>query len=486
MNKFYKSLMLIFVLFAGLALADVEINDADNKITFDVDYNDFSDDDQEFLSESITVTLDNNGAENETVKVLIEELDDGYTYDNVEDKLVPAGESLSVTININVPHKNENGEKTIGQVVIKSEADVEIDRVAIEQSTKSMLEFKEIEIDYVNEDGNNENEDFDPKDDDSFDLDEKVRIGSEVTLTLKFENLFDRDYDDRLSALEKIEITIEADDNDLFDSDFEEDYDLPDIDAQDSDELTVSFNIDEDADAGDYTLEFTIIAEDGNNVDYEINKELNIEVQRDRNDIRIIRSNLVPSTVQVCEETTITVDSKIKNFGTRDQKYAALTLYNQRLGLDIKEMDILIEKHSDRDNTYDKNFHFTVDKDTVPGKYPLVLRTYVNRDDLVDDELIELTVEKCPVASGTNSASDNGSGSVNTQDGNQVIVSTIDTQGNEVVVGATTGDGSESEVIESVEGSYSKDDIIIASMIIGIVLIIIFIVLLVILLMRKP
>jgi len=476
--------MLIFVLFASLALADVEINDDDNKVTFDVDYNDFSDDDQEFLSESITVILENNGAENETVKILLEELDEDYSYDDVDDKLVPAGESVSVAININVPHQKENGEETIGQVVIKDESDVEIDRVAIEQSTKSMLDFKEIEIEYVNEDGDNENEDFDANDDDSFDLDEKVRIGSEVTLTLIFENLFDRDYDDRLSALENIEITIEADDNDLFDSDFEEDYDMPDIDAQDSDELSVTFQIDEDADAGDYTLEFTVKAEDGNNVDYEIKKELTIELQRDRNDIRIIRANVVPSTVQACQETTITVDSKIKNFGTRDQRYAALTLYSQKLSLDIKEMDIVIEKHSDRDNTFDKNFHFTIDENTVPGKYLLALRVYVNRDDLVDDDLVELIVEKCPVAS---SDSDNDSGSANTQDGNQVIVSTIDTQGNEVVVvDATTGDGTDNQIIESVEGSYSKDDIIIASMIIGIVLIMIFIVLLVILLMRKP
>ncbi len=150
-----------------------------------------------------------------------------------------------------------------------------------------------------------------PSDKEKIDLDDGVKAGSEFKMLLVIENLFDRDYDNDYSTLDDITLEIKPEEKDLIKGDFNESYDLDSLDARDKLTQEISFVISEDIDAGEYTVEITITAQDGKEVDYEITRELTIKVERTNDDVRIIKVEVNPATVSC--ENKILIPITIKN-----------------------------------------------------------------------------------------------------------------------------------------------------------------------------
>lgn len=481
--------LLFLVVLVNSVIAAVEI--VDESVTLNVDYGDFNDEDQEEITQTTEqFILNNEGAENQTVSISTTGLPAGYSSE-AKEVTVLANSTQTVTYNVNVTHNEGSGEKNIGSIVIK-EGDTELDSASLIQNTTSMLEFTELEVEYTTTKDKDRTDDFTDDDESEYELEKSIKHNTEVTLTFKYKNIFDDDYDNDKSDLDNIELTIEADDSDLFESDFEEDYDLDDLDANKKDEYVVTFTIDEDADSGDYVLDITLKAEDGENVEYKIEKQLTLEIEREDDDVRITKNELLPLTIKTCEANSFTIDVKIRNYGKDDQKDTTVSVYNQELEINERVENIRVDEQSDDDDTWSKMFILTLPDDIKVKSYPLDVFVYVDRDDLMDHEVVNLKVENC-------AAEDSGQGSETTTsdeqtqtddsssstDSDETTTTQQPNESNTNVDSTTQTDViTTSAVVNSVEDPYRTEDFLIAAIVVLIVALLVLIVLFIVVLLK--
>jgi hypothetical protein len=362
-------------------------------------------------------------------------------------------------------------------VVVNDAVDTQLDSVTLIQKTESMLIFENIEIEYTTEDEDTEKEDFNAQDDTNFDLSELVLPGREMTITIEIENLFNDNYKSRYSDIEDINLKIDADDNDVFGSDFEDEYDFDELEAEDNDKLTFSFMVDDEVDDGDYTLELTLEGTDGKNIDYELTKEITFEIERAEEDVRVEELKIIPDEVNMCSEDFY-IYLKVKNYGSRDQDEVAISLFGNDLNLNINEVDINLDDYEDDDNTWSKEYLVSLDGVT-PGAFDIDANVYINDDEKEDFERLRVNILSCDDASEVQDNVDdsNSEESSSTSDSNDELASQ-DEDGNSEPV-------SSSNVINTTEGSYDKYDYMLVIMIVGIILIIAMIALFVMILIKK-
>ncbi|MBT3814158.1 hypothetical protein HOE37_02030 [Candidatus Woesearchaeota archaeon] len=467
-----------FSAFADAPFATTGIEITENEITIDVDYEKFNDDNQDTISVLTNqITVKNNNPTE--VKILLDVSNLPSDYSSESQELTIAGNaSVNANLNLNVPHEEEPGNSTIGDVVVLGEGNVELDKATLTQETKSMLEMTHIKVKYYIEAENEESDSFDSDTEDSFELDEKVQVYSEITLEIKIKNLLDDKYD---VDIDNVKLTIEADDNDLFESGFDEEYELDNLKGEEKIEETITFMIDEEADVKEYTLELTLEGEDEEGIEYKLKKEITFELESKKDDIRILNVETVPEEITLCE-SQVTYSVSLKNLGHKDQKYVALSIFNEELKINENIQTINLEEHGDEDS-WDKEFTLNL-KNVKAKDYDLDITTYVDNDEPVDYERFKLVIGKCiketveKVEVKEVSKEEEIVESVT-----EVIVSNLDTeQNNKETVTTTTSTNQEgdlissSAVVETVEDSYSKEDFIVGVMLVAIVMILILII----------
>jgi hypothetical protein len=478
--------LMMISLILTLVSASVEI--VDSEITLNVDYRNFNDEDQDILAVSTnSFNLVNTDPVEKIVTLAASGLPSGYSADSKEIS-IPGNGTQSVTLTINATHENDGGNKSIGSVIISDETG-QLDSATLYQETRSMLELDNLKVEYTTYKNENEDQNFD-ENDDEFKLKEKVGADTEVTLTFKIKNLFDNDYDQDKGALEDIELNIDPDDSDLFAEDFEETYELDDLDANENQEFTINFLISEEADSQDYVLDIELIATDGEGSEYEIKKDLIIEVGRQNEDLRITKAKLVTLPITVCDASYL-VDVEMKNFGKKDQKYTALSIYGEALGINKKVENVELERYSRSDNAYSNTFEFELPNKIKTGSYFLEVRAFINKDEQMDYEKIEFKLDSCPKDVNVDSSDEDtelldSTQTSNTQSTTSTSQETSDNPNN------GSADSLEQEnnkltsaaIIKTVENPYTSFDIMVAIIIIAIVVMLVLIVLFAIILLK--
>src|SRR3989338_2867640 len=281
--------VLIGVLFLPLFVAAAP-SIIESEITLEVDYSQFSDDDDDILSTSTsTFTITNDGSTDLTVIVDVTGLPSGYDAEPKE-VLIPANSSKNdVSIVIDVPHKKDPGVEKIGTIIIKDQSNIQLDSAELVQDTAQMLELEELEIKYTDYKGKSQKEEFKDEEDGTYTLNDELRPYTEVTLTFQIKNRFDSHYKDE-GALDEIQLTIDANDDHLFEESLKDQYDIESIEAGKKGEYVVTFTINKEIDAEKYNLDLSLTAEDGQGVEYELEKELELEVQLDDDDVRLTQA----------------------------------------------------------------------------------------------------------------------------------------------------------------------------------------------------
>ena len=279
--------------------------------------------------------------------------------------------------------------------------------------------------------------------------------------------------------MESITLTIEPDDNDLFTEDIDEEQDLEDLDADESQEFTVTYVLNPDIETGDYTLDLTLEGEDGEGARYKIRKELQLEVARKRQDVRITSALLSPSPITVCDkEFTLTVN--LENFGSRDQRYAAFSAYNQALGINLQEKNLVLDSYSDRneDDEWRKTYTIPLKAGATRGTYQMDLIAYVDLDEETDTERVDLVLEACP--SATSTATSSGTTTSTTNTNGSTATTTTPPAATPAPPAATS-----LPLISTTERSYRTEDFIVGGIIAMVTLIMVLITLFVAVLVRK-
>ncbi len=407
------------------------------------------------------------------MKVILETtgLPSDYTFENKEVS-IPANSEVSTSLVFNVPHDKDGGKENIGNVIIKGAADVQLGSVTLSQETKSMLELNEFKVKYIDEDGDKESDSFD-ENDEVFEIEKNVKPYTEMSFIFKVKNLLDDDYN---VDLENILLTIESDD-DFFDEDFEEEYELDKLRGKEDTELTITFIISEDADANDHTIEITLEGEDEEGSDYKIERELVLSIEKNKDDLRVFETKITSETIAACEEE-FSFLVKMKNLGSKDQKFAGISIFNEELGINENIQNIKIERHGD-DDLWEEEFVFSL-KDAKVKTYDLDVTTYVDKDEPVDFKRVKLEVGKCKVEKEV----------VEEEDKTEVITSTLDINENDNEseeeeellidknnVKKTNGNKegntalTSSTIIETVEDSYSQEDFLVGIILVAIVIV---------------
>ena len=118
--------------------------------------------------------------------------------------------------------------------------------------------------------------------------------------------------------------------------DQEEEFDL---DAGETDDnVVIKFSVPGDAKDKVYDLLVSLKGTDENGAVHKVDWTIGLEIDREKDDVQIETASLESSTLKCNRNTDLRV--KIANFGSNNQKAAALTVYNKELGINMNINEI--------------------------------------------------------------------------------------------------------------------------------------------------
>lgn len=227
--------------------------------------------------------------------------------------------------------------------------------------------------------------------DDGYEIDVEAEPGDTVVFELEFKNLYSGDNDADID-IEDIAITITIEDLDDGD-DLEEDIDEFDIRYDDEESVSVTFEVPIKAVSDAYTVVIEVEAEDEDSNDFGFEKEYELVVEREKHKILIENVYFTYPTISCDRETTLKVD--IINIGEKYEDDVMVTIKNDDLGIDKKEIGIeLDEDPDDDDNELMVTFPLSIGDNIAAGSYLFDVRS--SYDDRVSDVTkVQLVISKC-------------------------------------------------------------------------------------------
>lgn len=288
--------------------------------------------------------------------------------------------TYSLTVPVNV---NQGVTGVVGTIVATDKADAtNVKRFDLKTDVKSMLELKKIFL-FVN--GDKEK----TVNDDDEEL-KNLEPGDEIELKFEIDNLFNKNYDE--GDLD-VTIYVTMDDSSFGkDIDEEESYDLSAGDILEESDMSVLFTVPTDAEDGSYDLNIRVKGKDGNKAVYETEWNLRLKVEREKDDVRVSTLVVLPKEISCNREATITAN--VVNFGTDKQSHAALTIYNQQLGLDEK-FEFELKQGTNSDNSKLIQHIFPIADSVKPGDYTIIASAMYDYTSLGGKESAMITVKDC-------------------------------------------------------------------------------------------
>ena len=477
------------LLLTTLASAAVQISS--DSIKLNVDYSTFdNEDDSTIRAATETFTISNTDATAAQVTVTATFTKSNYNLVSSKTGTIEPGASASFSLDVDVPHNLDSGEQDIGTITVSVGGSAR-DTAVLRQVTESMLVLDELTVDYRGEKDSAQDDSFDQEEID-VSLAKDVLVGTEMVFTFSLRNIFDNDYDSRDGKLDNIELTFDVDDTDIYQETVEDTYDLDDLKADEEQDLKISFFIDREADAGDYTFTITLEGEDGKGAKHKIEKEVKMEVIRDDNDVRIIKADVSPETITLCEKK-FTLDLEIENIGNDDQEYAGVAVYSKELGIDENVDNIELKSYDDNPYSWDKVFSFNPSKLST-GKYFIDVVSFYDNDEQSDLVRVPITVTACPKATVPASNDDNAADEEDAvalddeeNSDDAPVVETTKTTTKPTAAAPTTGNKPvvASDIVRSIERGYSQEDFIVGGIVIVAILLFAMIALFVAILIKK-
>lgn len=289
-----------------------------------------------------------------------------------------------VTLTITVPKDQDSEKSKVG--TLKLTAGTTITQLPINMETESKLSFKGVEVDVAGE------TDSDVSEGDK--VNKKALLLDEVTFSIEMENLFPNE--NKEGDMEDVEITATIEGLDDGD-DVEETSDNFDLGTEDKETQDIVFTIPKIADDQLYDVTLVVEGEDENGATHKAVRNFQLEVKKEKDDVRITKAEVSPSTV-ACDETfTLSVD--VSNYGSNKAEDVYVNIFNKDLGIDIKEEGLTLDKSvTKKTNKFTKTYELMVktpsdsNKKVAQGKYPITVYSFVDSDKKTDEEFAYVTV----------------------------------------------------------------------------------------------
>ena len=222
----------------------------------------------------------------------------------------------------------------------------------------------------------------DGKSDKSLDFDEKIskeaKPGSNVEFTIELKNNFTDAQDLEIQDIDTTITIEEIDDGD----DLDEDVKQFDLKADDDKKVKVTFDIPLEVDEDNYNVVINAEGEDENGTTHEVEYRIELEIQKEDNEVIFLRNDLAPSEVKCAR--TVQLSTAVINTGADDEDGVSLEASNTDLSISFKENFDLTNDAFEDDSKFRKTFTFTVPSDTPTGIYPITSKVLFN--DLKDSK----------------------------------------------------------------------------------------------------
>ena len=211
--------------------------------------------------------------------------------------------------------------------------------------------------------------------------------GDEISFDLEISNFFTNDEDLEIEDIDA-QITIEdIDDGDDLDGDASE-FDLK---AAKDDSVKIDFEVPLEVDENTFDVFIDVEGRDENGTTHEIRWELQLDVEKESHEIRVLRASATPSEIK-CQRA-VSINTEIINTGAEDEDDVTLEILSQQLGINSVTDDIELDEGTN-DNRFTKSLTAAVSNDVASGTYPIAVNTYYDGK-LSDTETISLVAQQC-------------------------------------------------------------------------------------------
>ncbi len=463
-NKYPLIIVLFLVILPGI-FAAIEVSNPD-ELAIEVNYQSLRDNDRNLeLQESISFRSTDDPAVEYTFRASYIKTD--YQLTLTQNTLSIGTADASLPFTLRVPTNVDEGISGTVARLTATAPDGTAQEFELTTDVQTMLEVKRIKV-LVN---GHEEERVDSNDENV----EDIKPGDEIELRFQMENLFDDDYD--YGDLEGT-ITIELDDSDFGDDvDEEEDFDIDAGEKFDSsaEEIIFTFTVPDDAEDGEYSLNMKVESEDENQAKYETNWDLNLEIEREDDDLEIRSFVLDPTEITCSGRVQLSILAA--NIGADRQRHAVLTLKSPKLGLDDRA-NYDLESGGGSDSKASKSIGIDIPEGTKPGTYPITAEIFYDYTIIEDRKVENLVVKKCVVE-----VSEEETEPEETEEEEEP--SAPESPGANGSTEEASPPGASGQVVATVEDPYTIEDILIAAILVAIVMIFGLIIIFVVVLLKR-
>ena len=223
-------------------------------------------------------------------------------------------------------------------------------------------------------------------------ISDEAAPGDNVQFSIKVYNNFTDNEDVEIEDI-TVTVTIEGIDDD---DDLEEESNEFDLKADKDGDITLEFDLPLEVDED--TFDVLIVVEgDSDNGSQEVEMTIDLEVQKEDDEVRFLRNSAAPSEVQ-CSRN-VQLSTSVINTGSNEQDDTELEVSNTNLGVSFKETFDLTDDPFDADSKFSKTFTFTVADDVPPSVYPITSKVTYDDGKQAETETVDLVVRACDVDS---------------------------------------------------------------------------------------
>jgi hypothetical protein len=233
------------------------------------------------------------------------------------------------------------------------------------------------------------------KTDKNMDFGDKIKHeaqpGDVVKFIIEAKNNFTSDED---LKIEDIEVTVTIDGIDDGDE-LEEEGELKDLKDGKNDDVTIEFTIPLEVEDDNYDVLIVVEGDDENGTAHEVQYELELEVQKEDDEVRFLRNTLTPSEIK-CGRN-VQLSTAVINTGSDEQDDVTLEITNAELGISLRETFDLSNDAFDDDSKFRKTFTILIPEDVEAGIYAILSKVTFKDGSETKTETAELLVEQCEI-----------------------------------------------------------------------------------------
>ncbi len=342
-----------------------------------------------------------------------------------------SGASFNVVMTSFVPDTLDSGVHKIGTLTFTSAQTSTTSDVNI--NAKSMLEFNSVKVSIDDGSWNSVDDGHEARDD--------ARPGDSFEVKVKFENLFDNDYNDGDMDVQFWGVFHGAgEDGDDIESD-NSDVSIDAGDKSDIEDGYLEFDddfIDWNADSGKQTIEIFAEGEDDNGAMHYANFSFEVNIKRD-NKAEFIFSRFESSAIAECGRS-LTLYIEGRSIGKDNDDDVLLKIESSSLDVDIRkefsmgaydddECDAFDNPDEDKCTEFTLRESIPLPNDMADGTHTFTAKLYRNGGNTQTDEAtLDVTVT-CDENTGSSSSSSSSSGSTSSTSGTSGTSSTGSTSG---------------------------------------------------------